>query len=77
MKKYFNLFLFLVCVTYPVSFAEESKLHTPLISDEKDTKQVEPTFYNESENSEVYDFLAAEIAAKKIGMALSDIMMNC
>ena len=65
MKKFFNLFLFLVCVTYPVSFAEDSKFQEPLVAEEGIAKVVEPTFYDDAGNREIYDFLAAEIAAKR------------
>lgn len=65
MKKFFNLFLFLVCVTHPLSFAEETVLQIPQATMEQESKEPEPTFYNESENTEIYDFLAAEIAAKR------------
>lgn len=65
MKKFFNLFLFLVCVTYPVSFAEDSKFQEPLVAEEGIAEVVEPTFYDDAENREIYDFLAAEIAAKR------------
>ncbi len=65
MKKFFNLFLFLVCVTYPVSFAEDSKFQEPLVAEEGIAEVVEPTFYDDAGNREIYDFLAAEIAAKR------------
>lgn len=65
MKKFFNLFLFLVCVTHPISFAQEPAIQAPKSAIEKDAKTPEPTFYNEAENTEIYDFLAAEIAAKR------------
>src|SRR5699024_11471363 len=65
MKKFFNLFLFLVCVTYPVSFAEDSKFQEPLVAEEGIAEVVEPAFYDDAENREIYDFLAAEIAAKR------------
>ena len=65
MKKFFNLFLFLVCVTYPISFAEEAENETPQITADKDLIAPEPSFYNDAENTEIYDFLAAEIAAKR------------
>lgn len=65
MKKFFNLFLFLVCVTYPVSFAEDSKFQEPLVAEEGIAEVVDPTFYDDAENREIYDFLAAEIAAKR------------
>lgn len=65
MKKFCNLFLFLVCATHPISFAEETVLQIPQATMEKDAGESEPTFYNDAESTEIYDFLAAEIAAKR------------
>lgn len=65
MKKFYNLFLFLVCVTYLISFAEESAKEAPQTAVENDAVTPEMTFYNDAENTEIYDFLAAEIAAKR------------
>lgn len=65
MKKFFNLFLFLVCVTHPISFAEESRFEIPQPSNDIEVKPSDPSFYNETESKEIYDFLAAEIAEKR------------
>ena len=75
MKKMMSLFLFLVCVTHPVSFAE---IDSPEDSAQKGTasdiaqdpslveeSEITSGFYNESDAAEIYDFLAAEIASKR------------
>ncbi len=65
MKKFFNLFLFLVCVTSSFALAEDAKNQDSFSSEEEMIAPVEPTFYDDAENREIYDFLAAEIAAKR------------
>ncbi len=80
MKKIMGLFLFLVSITHPVSFAQEggervlldskqplnkNKETDATASTQQDNSIVAETFYDDGTQTEVYDYLAAEISDKQ------------
>lgn len=80
MKKIMGLFLFLVSITHPVSFAQEVEervlLDTNKVinkdkgnhsdqANQPDDALSADTFYNDGTSTEVYDYLAAEISEKQ------------
>lgn len=65
MKKFLNLFVFLLCVTGNTAFANELVVVSDAAEREAELMATDPSFYDDSENREIYDFLAAEIAEKR------------
>ncbi|MHC5224905.1 tetratricopeptide repeat protein [Ignatzschineria sp. LJL83] len=65
MKKFLNLFVMSLCVTGSLAFADDNDINKTSSEIEKELLASDPSFYNDNENREVYDFLAAEIAEKR------------
>ena len=65
MKKFLNLFICLLCVTGSAAFADDQRVEMSPSEIEQELLASDPSFYNNSENREIYDFLAAEIAEKR------------